>query len=417
MKQLRKTVSYVLIFSITFLFGWESASYYILKKTGERPVSQAQVSPMAAFSSLIVPDNLQQADMTVFWNIWDLLEKDFIHEETLDNQKMVYGAVKGMVEALDDPYTSFMDPAETTEFDQNLNGTLTGIGTELTVKDQSLTVVTPLKDSPAEKAGIMSGDVIYKIDGNLASEMSWFEAVMGIRGEKGTTVVLTIIREGTDDPFEVSIVRDNVSIESVTMEDEGEGIYLLNIYQFNDKTLLEFQEKVNELLLNEPKGLILDLRNNGGGYLEISVDIVSAFIVGQKEVVTIKRRDESDNETMYVNGSHLLANIPMVVLINEGSASASEIVAGALQDHKRALIMGETSFGKGSVQEVSKLSDGSSIRMTIAKWYTPNGNNIDEIGITPDIEVSYTEEDYQNGTDPQLAAANEYLKNLESSVE
>ena len=257
---------------------------------------------------------------------------------------------------------------------------------------------------------------------------------MNIRGEKGTQVVLTIIRQSVDEPFEVPIVRDTVKIESVSVDDLGDGIFSLNIYQFSDSTTPEFEAAIKDLLEKDPGGLILDLRNNGGGYLEISVDILSEFLEGTVEAVTIKRRDESENETMYVSGNPSLADIPLVVLINEGSASAAEIVAGAIQDYKRGIIIGDTSFGKGSVQEVDKLDDGSSIRLTIAKWYTPNGTNIDLVGITPDIEVSYyadkevvegeivegdvvevkeeVSDTIKEFDDPQLDAAIEYLKNL-----
>lgn len=418
MNKTRKFISYLLILGVVFLFGWESASYYILVKSADsHEVTQEEVSPMAAFSSIIDStghDSVEdgRADLSIFWDVWDLLDEMYIDETSLDRQQMVYGAVKGMVAALDDPYTVYMDPNETKDFDQNLMGQLEGIGAELTVRDQALVVVTPLKNSPAETAGLKPGDIVYKIDGELTAEMTLFEAIMNIRGEKGTAVILTIIRGDIEDPFEVSIIRDTVNVESVDMEDLGDGIYLINIYQFNDNTTPEFEAKITELLLNEPKGLIIDLRNNGGGYLEISVDVLSEFLEGSKEAVTIKRRKDTDNETMFVSGNPSLPNVPMAVLINDGSASAAEIVAGALQDYKRAILIGETSFGKGSVQEVDKLNDGSSLRMTIARWYTPNGNNIDHVGITPDMPVEYTEDDYINGTDPVQDAAVEYLKNL-----
>lgn len=428
MSGFKKFISFILIFAFVFLFGWESASYYILKKTAEdREVKQEEVSPMAAFSNLISASDYEsdKADMTIFWTVWQLLEDTYVDETALDKQTMVYGAIGGMVAALDDPYTVYMTPDETKEFDQNLNGKLEGIGAELTVRDQALVVVTPLKNSPAEKAGLKSGDIVYKIDGNLAAEMTLFDAIMNIRGEQGTQVVLTIIREGVEEPFEVQIERDTVSVESVYLDEVADGIYNLSIYQFNDTTPAEFDAKVEEVLNADAKGLILDLRNNGGGYLEISVHVLSQFIEGTQEAVTIKRRAESDNETLYLSGDPALPDIPLVVLINEGSASASEIVAGAMQDYGRAVIMGKQSFGKGSVQEVDKLSDGSSIRMTIAKWYTPNGNNIDYKGITPDIDVPYYKEISDDSTDDndgenditdvednQLNSAIEYLQNL-----
>lgn len=412
MQKLKKTLSFVLILAIVFLFGWESASYYILKSSAETSVAQEEVSPMAAFSSLIGSPTGERANLDVFWDVWALLDELYIDESALDRQQMVYGAIRGMVAAVGDPYTVYMTPEETVEFDQNLDGRLEGIGAELTVREQALVVVTPLKGSPAEAAGLLPGDVVYKIDGNLTGEMTLFDAIMNIRGERGTQVVLTIIRNGVEDPLEIPIIRDTISIESVVMEEPEEDIYWMSVYQFNDNTTPAFRAEVEALEASDPKGLILDLRNNGGGYLEIAVEILSEFLEGNVEAVTIKRRDPRDDETLYVSGSPRLPEVPLVVLINDGSASAAEIVAGAVQDHKRGVVVGETSFGKGSVQEVDKLSDGSSVRLTVARWFTPNGNNIDHVGITPDIEVTMTEQDYEDGVDPQLDAALEYIRNL-----
>ncbi len=412
MNNLKKPLSYLFLFLIVFVFGWESASYYIIQKQGsENNVRQEEVSPVAALSS-IIGSNHDKANMDVFWDVWDMLGLYYVDEGKLNDQDMVYGAISGMVASLNDPYTVYMTPEETNEFDQNLNGQLEGIGAELTVRDGALVVVYPLKNSPAEKAGLVPGDIVYKIDGELTSEMTLFDAIMKIRGEKGTRVVLTIMREGKNEPFEVEIVRDEVTVESVSMMDKGKGIYYLSINQFNDTTKPEFDSKVKELLLLEPKGLILDLRYNGGGYLDISVDIASEFLNANLKVSTIKRRAESDNEVLYTSGNPRLPDVPLVVLINGGSASASEIVAGAIQDYKRGVIMGETSFGKGSVQEVDKLNDGSSIRMTIAKWYTPLDKNVDGEGITPDIEVKMSDDDAEEEKDPQLDAAIKYLQEL-----
>ena len=417
MKRFPKPLKYLAAFLVIFLFGWESASYYILKKqTESHPnVKQEEVSPVAALSSLISSsgtDTTQKADLAVFWQVWDMLYELYVDKTAMNDQQMVYGAIKGMVASLKDPYTVYMTPEETKEFDQSLNGQLEGIGAELTVRDGNLIVVSPLKNSPAELAGLQPNDIVYKIDGELTSDMTLFDAIMKIRGEKGTNVVLTIIREAKKEPFEVAITRDTVNVESVSMEDKGDGLYYISINQFNDTTKPEFEAKVKELLLLEPKGLVLDLRYNGGGYLDISVDILSELMKDNAEVVTIKRREEADNETLHVTGTARLADIPLVVLINNGSASASEIVAGAIQDHKRGLILGEQSFGKGSVQEVDKLPDGSSLRITIAKWYTPLGKNIDKVGIKPDMEVKLTDADTEADKDPQLDAALKYLKEL-----
>ncbi|MFC1748037.1 S41 family peptidase [Pseudomonadota bacterium] len=411
MKTLRKVAAYVVLLAFVFYFGWETARYVVLRQVGASEIAQESLSPVGAISSLFIPEG-ETASMTTFWQVWGLLEDSYVDEQTLNNEAMVYGAIKGMVKALDDPYTEFMDPAETKEFDQSLNGELEGIGAELTIKDQALVVVTPLKNSPAEIAGLQSGDVIFMIDGEIVAEMTLIEAVMNIRGEKGTQVVLTVVREGVDDPFEVSIIRDKVNIESVSMEEKEDGIYYISVNQFNDTTKPEFDASINKVVLNDGKGLILDFRNNGGGYLDVAVDIASHFVKGTGEVVKVKRRYDDDDDAFFLTGRPTLAEIPIVVLINGGSASASEIVAGALQDYNRAIIMGEQSFGKGSVQEVDKLSDGSSLRMTIAKWYTPKDTSVDDVGITPDIVVEYTDDHYEADIDPQLDAAIDYLKNL-----
>lgn len=414
MKKSTRLLSYFAIFSIVFLTGWEAASYYHNKNVRATSGTQQEVpSPVAALSSLLSSQDENPADLSLFWKVWGIVSDLYVDETALNKQTMVYGAIKGMVASLDDPYTVFMTPDETKDFDESLNGTLEGIGAELTVKEGVLVIISPLKNSPAEKAGLLPGDVVYKIDGNITSDLTLFEAITKIRGAKGTTVTLTMLRKGKKDPFDVAIVRDEVNIESVSMEDKGKGIYYIAINQFSDNTKTEFDKAIQQILLKEPKGIVLDLRYNGGGYLDISVDILSEFLKGKTEAVTIKRRDAKDNETMYVSGNAPLAEVPLVVLVNKGSASASEIVAGAVQDHKRGVVMGEQTFGKGSVQEVDKLPDGSSLRITIAKWYTPSGKNISEVGITPDIEVSLTEQDAEAKRDPQLDSAVKYLLGLE----
>ena len=417
MKKILRPIVYFLLVLIIFVFGWESASYYFLKNAiVHGQTQQMPPSPVNVLSSLISPQNEDPADLTLFWKIWNELSDRYVDESAIDKQSMVYGAIKGMVSSLNDPYTVFMTPDETNEFDQSLNGTLQGIGAELTVKDGVLVVISPLKDSPAEKAGILPGDIVYKIDGNITSEMTLFEAITKIRGPKGTKVTLTILRKGKDKPFDIAITRDDVNVESVSMKDEGNGIFYIAINQFSDNTKSEFDNAIQKIILKDPKGVILDLRFNGGGYLDIAVDILSGLLKDKAEAVTIKKRDSNDNETINVSGNAPLADVPLVVLVNKGSASASEIVAGAIQDHKRGLIMGEQTFGKGSVQEVDKMPDGSSLRITIAKWYTPSGKNISEVGITPDQVIEMTDTDVEQHKDPQLDAALKYLQQLVPST-
>lgn len=351
-------------------------------------------------------------DMDLFWNVWDMLDNNYLKNEKLDVNEMTYGAVKGMVESLKDPYTVFMDPKETDEFTQNLKGKLQGIGAELTIKDDEITVVTPVKNSPAERAGILPGDVIYKIGDEYASDMTLFEAIMKIRGTAGTPVTLTIIRPNKKDSFDITIVRENIDIASVTKEDKGDGIVYIGINQFAENTAEEFGDAVADLVSNEPKGLILDLRYNGGGYLEAAVNILSYLLKADLVAVNIKERDgNSSDEMTSENGGKKILKAPLVVLVNDGSASASEIVAGALQDYKRGILMGTQTFGKGTVQSVEYLDDGSSLRMTIAQWFTPEGRAIDKVGITPDLIIE-NPEDQAPGSDKQLDEAINYLKKL-----
>jgi len=372
-------------------------------------------SGFAGFSPTAAPEESEvknDVDLSLLWAVWDILGENYLHETSLDTQVMVYGVVRGMVESLDDPYTVFMDPEETEQFSQSLEGQLQGIGAELTVEENILKIVTPLKNSPAEKAGLLPGDIIYQIDGEFAMDLSFFEAVMKIRGEVGTPVTLSIIRGEGDEPFDVTMIRAEIDIESVTKEVLDDGIVYLSVNQFSDTTSDEFGNAIAGLILNEPKGLIIDLRYNGGGYLDIAVEMLSYLLDTDLSAVEIHERDAVNNEVLVTNGGQKLLDVPLVVLVNEGSASASEIVAGAIQDHERGIVMGVQTFGKGTVQEVEFLEDGSSIRLTIAEWFTPDGRAIQDVGLTPDIIVELYEDDLKNEYDRQLEEAKRYLRNL-----
>lgn len=359
---------------------------------------------------VISAESPEDVDLSLFWDVWSSLKKSYIDTDKLDVQKEVYGAIGGMVNSLGDPYTVFMNPDETNSFHQSLGGELEGIGAELTVQDGLLMVISPLKGSPAEKAGLLPGDYVYLVDGKPTSDMTLFDAITAIRGAPGTSVELTIIRKDMKDPIVVKITREKINVPSVELEYK-DNIAVLNVSQFGDNTYAEFEEAVSQLLLKPADGLVVDLRLNGGGYLETSVQMLSEFFKDEVKAVIVKRRDQ-ENEIMLTKGNGKLTDVKMVVLINEGSASASEIVAGALQDYKRAVIMGVKSYGKGSVQELSTLSDGSSLRMTIAKWYTPNDRTIDHTGITPDTVVEMESSKIGTDDDIQLQAAVDYLKKL-----
>ncbi|MFA4814852.1 MAG: S41 family peptidase [Candidatus Gracilibacteria bacterium] len=368
-------------------------------------------------------DNAEKSgelSMDLFWNVWDMVEANYVDIEHVDDQQQIYGAVSGMVDALGDPYSVFMTPEETDQFQSSLDGELQGIGAELTVKDGKLVIVSPLKDSPAEEAGLLPGDYIYMVfdtelnDWVSTGEITLWEAIMLIRGEPGTEAKLKILRENSEDPIEFTIIRQEIDVPSVelTFVERGDmNLAHLSIYQFGDDTLTEFEEAVREVLLANADGMVLDMRLNGGGYLDVSIEIMSEFFDDERTGVIVKRRNMED-QIIQTTGSGQLKDLPMVVLIDEGSASASEILAGALQDYARATLMGEQSFGKGSVQELTDLSDGSSLRLTIAKWYTPNDRSIDDTGIAPDITVSMEASDIDTENDVQLDAALDYLLKL-----
>lgn len=403
--RLGRIATIFLVALLSFVGGWQATSYGYLN--GEVSSSVEKVDEKNV-NTVDAPDDV---DMGLFWMIWKEVENKYVDPKVINKSNLVYGAIKGMVAALDDPYTTFMTPDESKAFSDSLEGTLVGIGAEIEVQDGLLKVVTPLKGSPAEKAGLMPGDAIIKIDNASTADLSLIDAVKKIRGEKGSTVTLTIIRKDMKKAFDVSIVRDDIDVESVTTEKLDNGIVYLSVNQFNDKTNEQFNKAISDMVLNEPKGLIVDLRFNGGGYLDIAVELLSYLLPKDTELVSIKERGK-DDKMMYANGNTKLLSTPLVVLVNEGSASASEIFAGAIKFNKRGVIMGTTTFGKGSVQEVDSYSDGSSMKITIAKWYIPDGVNVTKVGLKPDIEAEISQEDIDNKFDSQKQKAIDYLLGL-----
>ena len=334
------------------------------------------------------------ADFSKFWEVWQRLEESFVEPELIDYREMTWGSMKGLASSLGDPYTQYLPPAQNKTANEDLNGSFYGVGIELGYKDQTLAVISPLKNSPADLAGIKAGDLILNIKDDKKGldvetrGMTLPEAVTNIRGEKGTEVVLTLYREGIVEPFDTMIVRGEIVVPSVEVEylsESGKKIARLSLHKFGGRTDKEWAEKVGEILANKVDGGILDLRNNPGGYLDGAAYVSGEFLPFGETVV--EQRGRVGNEVKKVDRRGSLTTIPLVVLVNKGSASASEITAGALKDHGRAKIVGETTFGKGTVQEVQDLSDGSSLHVTIAKWMTPNGNWIDKEGIKPDVEV------------------------------
>ena len=341
-------------------------------------------------------------DFFLFWEVWDKLKQSYVNSEELTDKKLFYGALRGLASAAGDPYTVFMDPKIYQEFEQDLTGTFEGIGAEIGIKNNILTVIAPLPDMPAEKAGIKAGDKIVTINGESTANLSVDEAVSRIRGPKGTAVKLEIFRSGAEKAEEISVIRDKIVVKSVRAE-EKEGVYVVRISSFNDDTLASFNEAVRKIIVSQPAGVILDLRNNPGGYLETAVDVASEWI--EDGVVVSEQYGAERKDEHLARGRARLKDFRTVVLVNQGSASASEIVAGALKDYEKAEIVGQQTFGKGSVQTLDELSDGSSLKVTVAKWLTPSGLSINEEGIAPDVLVDLNQEDYNADRDPQLAKA------------
>lgn len=344
--------------------------------------------------SILGPNNLanitngkqSDVDFSVFWEAWNKLNKNYVGET--DVQDLVYGSISGLFSATGDPYTEFLKPKDNERFKDDISGEFEGIGIEISSVNNLPTVVAPLPDSPAEKVGIKAKDIITEVDGISTLELAFSEVIDKIRGQKGTEVKLKISREGEKDLLNFSVVRGSIKVASVTSNTsnhQGKIISHIKIRQFGDDTESLFNTALNEAEKQKSSAIILDLRNNPGGYLETSVSMASNFLDGGIVVTEI---DKSGNKKDFkTNKKAKFKDVKLVVLVNGGSASASEIVAGALKDRGRAIIIGSKTFGKGSVQVLENLSDGSAVKITIAKWLTPNGNHIDKTGIDPDFTI------------------------------
>ena len=348
------------------------------------------------------PQDLQTL-FSPFWEAWNLVHQQYV-DQPVDDVKLMQGAIRGMMESLGDKHSSYMDPVNFQQANQSLAGEYEGIGAYVDTGGDFLTITSPIPGSPAEKAGLRPGDIIVKIDGKDMTGVDPEVARQQVLGPAGSTVHLTIARKDEKNLLEFDVTRDKIVIKSATGKMLDNGIAYIQVTTFGDKTSAELTQALNDVLAQNPKGIILDLRNNGGGYVQTAVEVASQFI--DKGVVLYEQFGDGKKNTYEVQPGGLATDIPMVVLINEGSASASEIVAGALQDYGRAKLVGVTSYGKGSVQNWIPLSgDQGAVRVTVAKWLTPNGRTIHQKGLTPDVFVQMTEEDYLNNLDPQLDAA------------
>lgn len=363
--------------------------------------------PKITVASKAPPSNIiSNVSFDQFWTVWQKLESDYYDKTKLDSQKMLNGAISGMVGSLDDPFTVYLPPVQNDNFKEGLAGQFQGIGAELGLKDKQIIVISPLKGSPAIKAGIKAGDYILAVDGNTTANWNLSQAVEKIRGQKGTSVTLTTLDKEKKNEKEVRIVRDVITVKSVdawvkkAKDIEGikldknlgeQNIAYITLSQFGDNTNAEWLSAINQLNLDinkakGVKGVIFDLRNNPGGYLTDAVFIASEFLKEGSDVVF--QEENGEQNAMKSNRRGLLTETPVVILINKGSASAAEIVAGALRDHNRATLVGETSFGKGTIQQAEDLGAGAGLHVTIAKWLTPNKTWVHEKGLAPDITVA-----------------------------
>lgn len=367
--------------------------------------------PEVSFSNQSPPGNHSDIDFKLFWDTWDLVSKEYVDKKAIDPKKMYYGAISGMVQALGDPYTVFLPPDSQQISKEELSGSFEGVGIQLGFnKDKRLVVIAPLQDTPADKAGIKAGDMIISIDKKDAYNITLPDAVKLIKGPKGSNVDLEILREGEEKTRTISLTRDTIVVKSVEESEKttptGKKVAYIKLSRFGERTFQEWDQAVSKALSQAPQGIILDVRSNPGGFLNGAQYIGSEFI--ESGNIVLQEDAEGKRQNYPVNRSGKLVNFPLVVLINKGSASASEIVAGAIQDYKRGKLVGEQTFGKGTIQESQELPGGTGIHITTAKWLTPNGRWIHDTGLTPDVAVeALAEEDPSK--DSQLDKALELL--------
>jgi carboxyl-terminal processing protease len=355
------------------------------------------------------PENI---NFSLFWDAYNKLQEKFINPNDIDDQKIIYGAIEGMAKSLGDPYTSYFPPEEAKRFTQDLSGSFEGIGAVLGIKENRLTIISPLEGTPAKEAGLKAGDIIVKINGQESTDMSTEEAVNLIRGPKGTNVTLSIYRDGWTNSKDFTMTRNTIEIPSTSWDLKDNNTAYIQIFQFDDSLSRNFKNQVYQILKSPAERIVLDLRNNPGGYLGTAQEIAGYFLENGQTVLIEDFGGKKEQQTYKAPGNGELLKYPVVVLINEGSASASEILAGALRDNRNIRLIGEKSFGKGSVQEIAELRGGSFLKITIAKWLTPKGNLIADVGLEPDIKIEITDKEAEEGKDPQLDKALEIIKDL-----
>lgn len=406
----------ILLAIITFLVGY----FFGVTKVN---FEWSHYTPNITVINKEPPTSASLVDFSLFWSVWDKLSTNYYDKSKIDPQKMLYGAINGMVQSVGDPYTMFLPPTQNSNFQQQLAGQFTGIGAELGLKGKQIIVIAPLAGSPASKAGIKAGDAIMAVDGQSTSTWTLPQTVDKIRGQKGTQVTLTVVHSGETAQKDITITRDTITVKSVDgwvkqikdidaisqdlkkSDKAQDSIAYVRLSQFGDNTNTDWANIISSIYgkiqSQHPKGLILDLRDNPGGYLTDAVFIAGEFLP-QGTPVVIQDNGVQQN-TLSVNRQGKLMDIPLVVLINKGSASASEIVSGALRDNKRAQLVGDTSFGKGTIQEAMDLGNGIGLHVTIAKWLTPNQTWVHGKGLTPDVKVSLDDKDPSHDTQLEKA--------------
>lgn len=412
-----KTKSTVLVFAFILCFFAGGLGGWALSDLQNPPSEEVQDTSSGQVIEVPEGINLEGADFTVFWEVWALMEANYLHEEAIDPQLLVEGAIEGLVDSLEDPYSYYTRP-EYVELD-DLSESYEGVGAQLEMNDKDqIVIVSPIKGSPAETAGLRPGDIIVAVNGEDVYGKSLDVVVTTIRGEEGTEVTLTIYREGETETFDITITRSVIetpSVEYSINEVNGEMIALVHINQFTVDTGEKFMEAVEAIQAEEVRGLILDLRFNPGGYISPIPEILAPFFSEDESdllAFTLEGRNEIHNYSSYIDPTGELADLPVVILINEGTASASEILTGALQDYDRVTVVGTQSYGKGITQMVFDLSDGSRVQLTDTEWFTPDHRNIHEIGITPDIIVDMDPADAYSEVDVQMDRAEEILLSL-----
>lgn len=352
-------------------------------------------------------------DFSPFWKTWNVINEKFVPATTTDiltDEEKLYGAIQGLASSLGDPYTVFLPPEDAEIFEADISGNFEGVGMEIGIRDNILTVIAPLKGNPAERAGIKTGDKILKINDIATEGMTIDKAVKLIRGKGGTSVLLTILREGEDELLEIKVIRGTIQIPTIDTKLRDDGVFVIELYNFSAISPNLFREALREFIVSGSGKMILDLRGNPGGFLEAAIEIASWFLPAGKVVVTEDFGQDNEPRIHRSKGYNIFnENLKMAILVNQGSASASEILAGALQQQGKAILVGTNTFGKGSVQELVKITQNSSFKVTIAHWLTPNGKSISDGGLSPDIEVKSTKEDIKAIKDPQLEKAVELL--------